>query len=168
MSGFPVHVHRIRLRGGWEWSVEGSLGSPQRLTLPLAVPNWTELRGFLVRRFSRPDLDPSCEELALELHRITGTQRVLLNGHELDFKPGRGQRGPIHLPLGDLPPRNVLILEIDPAAIAGMPPEEESEWGEIALVIRRRQTGGLAPERGGGEGGELSRHEGSPESGNGL
>ena len=123
--------HRIRLRGAWDWhGIEGEAEFARRADLPADWPD--DLAGplRLLRRFSRPPLDPGREAARLELANVPGLVAVRLNGVDLGPVPA-GDRDWI-IPLGDgLLPRNSLVLEVD------LPPGPEARrgWGSIALVI---------------------------------
>jgi hypothetical protein len=125
--------HLIRLRGGWEWRDPGA-ASARRVALPMTWPAGLTAHVRLVRSFQRPTIDPAREALALRLESVSGLVAVWLNGREL-ARPDAGTTA-LCLPLDDpMPPRNVLVLEVDPTTPgrAGADPEP---WGEIALVIR--------------------------------
>jgi len=115
--------HLIRLRGAWDWLTEAG---PRRVDLPITWPPGLAGPLVLSRRFQRPRVDPDREALALRLGDVPGLIRARLNGDEV-AGPAAGE-----VPLGNLPARNLLILEVDPAGL------DEGPWGAIALVIRAR------------------------------
>ena len=115
--------HLIRLRGAWDWTAPDG---PRRVDLPATWPAGLAGPLVLARRFQRPRIDPDREALALRLEAVPGLLRVRLNGVEIGG-PAAGE-----IPLGDLPARNLLELEADPAGLGAGP------WGAIALVIRAR------------------------------
>jgi hypothetical protein len=124
--------HLIYLRRAWEGHFgPGAAGAVRRVDLPTAWP--ADLPGpvRLSRAFNRPPLDPGRETLALRLGAVPGLLSVRLNGRPLATSGPAGSE----LPLSDpLPPRNVLLLELDPSAAATAGPG----WGEVALVIRSK------------------------------
>jgi hypothetical protein len=129
-----VAEHRIRLRGGWEWFPADSPGAAaSRLTLPISWESDRPRRLRLTRRFNRPPLDAE-SRMVLLLEQVPGITSLALNGHAVArVSPGESH---YEIPLGSLPERNELVLEVEiprSAAPAGCP---TPEWGAIALVIR--------------------------------
>jgi hypothetical protein len=140
-----VPDHRIRLRGGWESSPVGAPANSERLTLPTRWDSEQPGRLRLTRRFGCPPRAPGRQFLLLILERVPGVHSIRLNEHEIpDVSPDHSN---YEIPLDDLPPRNVLVLEVDPsmaheradareAPAGGQGPEGSSDWGWIALVIQ--------------------------------
>jgi len=133
----PEHV--IRLRGGWLWyDVEppadaAAGGTGRRVALPIAWPEPARAirTAWLVRSFGAPPLEDPRQGVSLRLEQVGGLRSARLNGREL-ARPAPGTNSlEIALP-GSLPPRNTLVLEVDPR---GLEPGPEA-WGLIALVIR--------------------------------
>lgn len=124
--------HLIRLRGGWEWHDLGDAPpTPGRVSLPLVWPDRAAPRVRLARSFQRPPLDPARETLGLRLEAVAGLVWAKLN----DRAPARPEpdADTLWLPIDDpLPPRNVLVLEVEPGATGTGP------WGLVTLVIRPR------------------------------
>jgi hypothetical protein len=126
--------HLIRLRGGWEWREPEAASAARRVTLPMTWPAGLTSRVRLIRSFQRPPIDPAHEALALRLESVSGLVAAWLNGREL-ARPNAGATA-LCLPLDDpLPPRNVLVLEVDPQVPSHAGTDAEP-WGTIALVIR--------------------------------
>ena len=121
--------HLIQLRRAWDAHLRrGEAEEVRRVDLPTAWP--ADLPGpvRLARAFRRPPLDPGHESLALRLESVPGLRAVRLNDAQLPLPAA----GALEYALADsLPPRNVLRLELDPAAAA-----VEPAWGKVALVIR--------------------------------
>jgi len=128
--------HRIRFRGGWEFSRPGT--EPDRIRNFRLPVIWTlEQSGTirLTRHFGQPPIDPQTESAWLEFERVPDLQKADLNGFDL---------GPIpsdiidwSLPIdGLLQPRNLLTLDL--IARSTVMREEGEAWGSIALVIKPR------------------------------
>jgi hypothetical protein len=129
-----VLEHRIRLRGGWERrAIDAPEPVTQRLTLPTRWDPDRPGRWLLTRRFRRPPLDPDCQ-LVLLLEQVPGIHSLLLNGQApTRVSPAESR---FEVPLGSLPDRNVLVLEIDTTAATDPAGVAVPEWGSIALVLR--------------------------------
>jgi hypothetical protein len=130
-----MQEHIIRFRGGWEWreSPSGTTpGAPRRVTLPLTWP--VDVCGpvRLVRPFQSPRIDPLVESLGLRLDDVPGLRSISLNEREL-IRPDP-QATSLWLPLpSDLPPRNHLTLDVEPADSG----TQSMPWGTISLVVLR-------------------------------
>jgi hypothetical protein len=133
----PEHV--IRLRGGWLWyDVEPpadatGVGAGRRISLPISWPEPARSMRtvWLFRSFGAPPLEDPRQGVALRLEQVRGIISARLNGREL-ARPGPGLDS-LEIPLpGGLPPRNTLVLEVDPRGLLPGP----GPWGVIALVIR--------------------------------
>jgi hypothetical protein len=99
------------------------------MTLPCSWSAETPAAVQLSRKFQAPRFDPSQEALFLRLEHVAGLVQILLN-RRIIAGPARGDEVMI-VPLGEpLPPRNQLILNVEPTVGSG--------WGEIALVIAGR------------------------------
>jgi hypothetical protein len=130
-----ITEYHIRLRGGWECSDADSCESPvRRITLPISWTDDHKRRLRLARRFNRPPVDPQHQVLLLRLEEAPGIRSLTLNGQSA------ARVSPLEsshlIPLGGLPDRNLLVLEIE---LPGSREEGESEaraWGAISLVIR--------------------------------
>jgi hypothetical protein len=136
--------HRIRLRGGWDVrALDGIPGELSRLTLPIRWDFERPRRLRLTRRFQRPPLPvltlrgshPAGQpELVLVLEDVPGIVSLELNG-ESPVHVGR-ERTCYEIPLGQLPQRNRLDLEIETPCAQDRTGGDVPEWGSIALVIR--------------------------------
>ena len=136
--------HRIRLRGGWEArAIDPMLGAVDRLTLPIRWDVDRPRRLRLTRRFQRPPLeDPSHlgsrqagpPELWLLLEHVPGLLALELNGESPVCVWPEQTR--YEIPLGRLPQRNQLVLEIETPRSNDRAGSAAPEWGSIALVIR--------------------------------
>ena len=121
-----VETHEIHLRRGWEWAAsEGPETGPVRMTLPTRWDPAVAGLLRLTRRFQRPPRIPD-SQVILRIGEAPGIRSIRINGQPL---------GPISpdLPgheilLGNLAPRNELVLEIDP-------PRDGSDWGFISLLF---------------------------------
>lgn len=118
--------HAIRLRAGWEWAHRDDPTGvvPRRISLPTPWPADWDRPVSLRRRFGRP---PAPGPTLLRLVQVGGLVAVRLNGVELAVP------GPSDLPLPPLAPRNLLVLEVDPARRGGV--EGGETWGEVALIV---------------------------------
>ena len=118
--------HLIRLRGAWEFQTSDG---PRRVDLPTTWPPGAPAPLLLARRFNRPRVDAGRETIGLLLEDVPGLLSVRLNDREV-ARPGPGS-GTLEVPVeGMLTPKNLLVLEVDPAGVRAEP------WGRIALVIR--------------------------------
>jgi hypothetical protein len=127
-----VIEHRIRLRGGWECrTIEATPGDLERLTLPTHWPSGR--RRLLTRRFGRPRLGPGSRVLLL-MEQVPGIRSLLLNGQPAARASPEASR--YEIPLGALPERNHLVLEIEPPRSTDPASLAAPGWGEIALLIR--------------------------------
>jgi hypothetical protein len=130
-----VDEHRIRLRGGWDClEIETADSAVRRMTLPVRWPPDAPRRLRLSRRFGRPHLDATRQCLLLDLDRVEGIQTLLLNGEVL--AAASPARSSYEIPLGELPERNLLVLEIEISEPSGASAGHDLDWGHIALVIR--------------------------------
>ena len=130
--------HRIRLRGGWEArAIDPMLGAVDRLTLPIRWDLDRPRRMRLTRRFQRPPLEvPS--HLVLLLEHVPGIISLELNGESpVRVSPEQTR---YEVPLGRLPQRNQLVLEIETPRSNDWAGSDAPEWGSIALVIRAAGT----------------------------
>jgi hypothetical protein len=143
--------HLIRLRGGWRCVPGGGLPETPAvvagplITLPVT---WSESAGNpvavrLIRSFTAPSLDPSCERLSLRMSAVGGLVSVQLNGREL-ARPAPGTAA-LELPLRDpLPHRNELVLDVRLSGAHASRDIPQPPWGVVALVIHGQQPSGDA------------------------
>jgi hypothetical protein len=126
--------HFIRFRGAWDCTIgEGDAEVVRRVDLPTDWPTGMASTFRLQRRFGRPPLDPSAESVRLEMIGVPGLVVARLNDRELAGPDLGGSDWSV--PLTDpLPPRNLLVLEVDFGSLPGPP----KSWGAIALVISPR------------------------------
>ncbi|MBX6312401.1 MAG: hypothetical protein IRY99_05700 [Isosphaeraceae bacterium] len=124
--------HLIQLRRAWEGEFpEGGSLIRRRVDLPTQWPTGLDAPFRLTRAFQRPPIDPGRERLALRLGSVPGLRSIRLNEWEI-ARVAEGISG-LTIDLPDLlPPRNRLVLDVDPSDW-GEPP---GLWGEVALVIR--------------------------------
>jgi hypothetical protein len=134
-----VPDHRIRLRGGWEYCPVGSPADSERLTLPTRWGSDRPGRLRLTRRFGCPPLDSNRQVLLLLLEQVPGIHSIRLNEHPIPHVSPESSR--YEIPLDGLPPRNVLVLEVEPPMAHGRTDIDASDWGCIALVIQTPQDG---------------------------
>ncbi len=131
--------HRIRLRGGWVCKGAGEPASSEyRLALPHRWKPEDSGRFVLSRVFQRPPVDPDREAVHLCMENVPGIRALSLNGSPIASI--RVERPVLEVELGDLRPRNVLVIEFEPVEQTGPTANGSDEWGHIALVIRPRQT----------------------------
>lgn len=127
--------HCIRLRGGW---VGTNRDDPDASSFQIALPAHFDHNAIrrlrLSRRFQRPPLDHATEALWLRLGQVPGLLSATLNDAPLLLVPHASDL--IEIPLSDLPPRNLLVLDVDLPAQSDVEPARPSPWGEVALVIR--------------------------------
>ncbi len=136
--------HPIRLRGGWESYRPGSTTVPERLTLPTRWDSDWPGRLRLLRRFGSPPIDPGQQALLLVLERVLGIHSIRLNDQEIPHVSP--ERSNYQIRLDGLPPRNVLILEVEPPSSQGPMNDDDADWGFISLVIQSQRDGGNSPE----------------------
>ena len=140
--------HRIRLRGGWEArAIDAMPWAVNRLTLPIRWGVDPPRRLRLTRRFQRPPLPvltlrgsqtAGQPELVLVLEDVPGIVSLELNGESPVCVSPEQTR--YEIPLGRLPQRNQLVLEVETPRRDDRPGGESLEWGCIALVIRDAGT----------------------------
>jgi hypothetical protein len=136
--------HRIRLRGGWEArALDAMPWAANRLTLPIRWDLDRPRRLRLARRFQRPPLEgPSHRgsrragqpDLRLLLEHVPGLIALELNGESPVCVSPEQTR--YEVPLGRLPQRSQLVLEVETPRRDDRAGGEAPEWGSIALVIR--------------------------------
>ena len=127
--------HLIRLRGGWErQDLDAPESGPTRITLPIHLDSSLARRVRLSRRFGSPPLQREVETLGLRLHHVPGLVSVTINGSPFPLPPQGG--GWPEIALHELPQRNLLVLEVNLAAVHSPGQAGASRWGEIALVVR--------------------------------
>jgi hypothetical protein len=141
--------HRIRLRGGWEVrALDERPGEVKRLTLPIRWDFERPRRLRLTRRFQRPPLQALSPlgsrpaghpELVLVLEDVPGIVSLELNGESTVYVSP--EQTCYQVPLGRLPQRNQLELEIETPCANDRTGGDVREWGSIALVVRAAGTG---------------------------
>jgi hypothetical protein len=139
-----VGEHLIRLRGGWEATLQGTDDAPsQRISLPAHLSADWHGRVRLIRRFGRPRVDWPNESLSLRMLRVPGLARVTLNGRLLVVPGMTGDS--IEFRDVDLAERNELVLEVLVPAALRVDASEAPWWGEIALVVHSGPVSRVEP-----------------------
>ena len=131
-----MHGHWIRLRGGWEYCRVDSPGVPERITLPTRWASEQPGRGRLTRRFGCPPLDAGRQVLVLSLQQVPGIHSIRLN--QLEIPRVSPDRSSYEIPLDSLPPRNVLVLEVESSLAHGRTDAEAPK------EVRRAPTGDVS------------------------